>query len=112
MASPSRPGVHDEPHHHRSLGNGDIQLAITSDRQDATSTCNRIITGMPKRTAKALAHRILHEIEFAEGKRQRRPHAPPRVQGIAALHGLRPPRRHALQAAAGAPALQSKGPAA
>ena len=30
------------------LGNGDIQLAITSDRQDATSTCNRIITGMPR----------------------------------------------------------------
>jgi hypothetical protein len=76
MASPSRPGVHDEPHHHRSPGNGDIQLAITSDRQDATSTCNRIITGMPKRTAKALAHRILHEIEFAEGKRQRRPTRP------------------------------------
>lgn len=59
-----------------ALGNGDIQLAISSDRPDQKSTCNRIITGMSKRTARALANRILHEIDFAEGKRSRRPGTP------------------------------------
>lgn len=96
------------------LGNGDIQLAITSDRQDATSTCNRIITGMPKRTAKALAHRILHEIEFAEGKRQRRP-STPHLAFKELLPCMDCGRRDATPCPgrSGRPCpLQSKGPAA
>ena len=59
-----------------ALGNGDIQLAITSDRPDKVNKANRIITGLPQRTARALANRILHELDFAEGKRDRRPSTP------------------------------------
>lgn len=56
-----------------ALGGGDIQLAFWrkvggKDRQ--------LITGLAKRQARALANRILHEIDHAEGKRAKRPSNP------------------------------------
>lgn len=56
-----------------ALGNGDISLAImptTAGKPDIT------IVGIPKRQARALANRILHEIDYAEGRRLKRPSTP------------------------------------
>lgn len=57
-----------------ALGNGDVQIAITRDIANAKRTS--IITGIPKRQAVAMANRILHEVDFAEGKKSRRPGNP------------------------------------
>ena len=54
-----------------ALGNGDIQLAFCFP--GATTA---VLTGIPKRQARAIAMRILHEIEYAEGRRPRRPGNP------------------------------------
>lgn len=54
-----------------ALGNGDIQLAFCFPH--ATSA---VLTGIPKRQARAIAMRILHEIDYAEGHRPRRPSSP------------------------------------
>lgn len=53
------------------LGNGDIGLAFCF--KGAKSA---VLTGIPKRQARAIANRILHEIDYAEGKRPRRPGTP------------------------------------
>ena len=54
-----------------ALGNGDVQLSFC--RKDTKAA---YMTGIPKRQARAIAHRILHEIDFAEGRRSRRPSSP------------------------------------
>lgn len=54
-----------------ALGGGDIQLSLCFPGATAA-----VLTGIPKRQARAIANRILHEIEFAEGKRHRRPSSP------------------------------------
>ena len=63
---PSRTGLYID-----ALGNGDIQLAVSF--AGATSA---VLTGIPKRQARAIAMRILHEIDYAEGKKPRRPGSP------------------------------------
>ena len=52
-----------------ALGEGDISMAVI--RGDKI-----VIVGIPKRQARALANRILHEIDYAEGNRARRPSCP------------------------------------
>lgn len=37
---------------------------------------NSVLVGLARRQAKAFANRILHEIDFQEGKRDRRPSTP------------------------------------
>lgn len=54
-----------------ALGNGDVQLAFCFP--GATTA---VLTGIPKRQARAIAMRILHEIDYAEGLRPRRPSSP------------------------------------
>ncbi len=53
------------------IGTRQIQIAIQNG-----ATGNHVLTIMPHRQARAFANRILHEIEFAEGKRDRRPSTP------------------------------------
>lgn len=53
-----------------SLGEGDLTLSLFRNGKD------HITTGIPKRQARALANRIIHELDFAEGRRQRRPSSP------------------------------------
>lgn len=54
-----------------ALGNGDVQLAFCF-----AGASSVVLTGIPKRQARAIAMRILHEIDYAEGKRARRPSSP------------------------------------
>lgn len=65
-AKPNRTGLFID-----ALGGGDIQLAFCF--QGARSA---VLTGIPKRQAKAIANRILQEIAYAEGKAARRPGSP------------------------------------
>lgn len=58
-----------------ALGGGDITLSVARG-DSSTKERRHVITGMPKRQARALANRILHEIEYAEGRRARRPSSP------------------------------------
>ena len=53
------------------IGTGQVQIAIQN-----SATGKHVLTIMPHRQARAFANRILHEIEFAEGKRTRRPSTP------------------------------------
>lgn len=62
----SRTGLMIDP-----LGGGDIQIALCFPNAKAA-----VLTGIPKRQARAIANRILHEIEYAEGTRSRRPSSP------------------------------------
>lgn len=57
-----------------ALGNGDISMAVGRDVEQGGGKMT--IVGLPKRQARALANRILHEIAYAEGKRPRRPSSP------------------------------------
>ena len=52
-----------------TLGDGDLSISVHRDDKV-------MIVGVPKRQARALANRILHEIDFAEGRRDRRPGTP------------------------------------
>jgi hypothetical protein len=56
-----------------ALGDGDITLGVF--RNDPHEE-KMIIVGIPRRQAKAIAIRILHEIDYADGKRARRPSSP------------------------------------
>ncbi len=59
-----------------ALGKGDIQLGFCFPGATAA-----VLTGIPKRQARAIANRILHEIDYAEGRKPRRPGPPPhRIQ--------------------------------
>lgn len=53
------------------IGKSQIQLFVVN-----RFTGNYVLTIIPKRQARAFANRILHEIEYAEGKRVRRPSTP------------------------------------
>lgn len=54
-----------------ALGDGNIQLAFCFPGAKVA-----VLTGIPKRQARAIANRILHEIDYAEGRRPRRPSEP------------------------------------
>jgi hypothetical protein len=49
---------------------GGVQIFIINGNGDA------VVVGLPKRQAKAFANRILHEIDFQDGQRARRPSTP------------------------------------
>lgn len=49
---------------------GGVQLFIKNGNEDA------VVVGLPKRQARAIANRILHELDFQDGRRERRPSTP------------------------------------
>jgi hypothetical protein len=49
---------------------GGVQLFIKNGNEDA------LVVGLPKRQARAFANRILHELDFQDGRRERRPSTP------------------------------------
>lgn len=49
---------------------GGVQLFIKNGNEDA------VVVGLPKRQARAFANRILHELDFQDGRRERRPSTP------------------------------------
>lgn len=49
---------------------GGVQICIRNGNGDS------VLVGLPKRQAKAFANRILHEIDFQDGRRARRPSTP------------------------------------
>lgn len=58
-----------------NLGGGDIKISAFRDTGEP-ALGKALTLGIPKRQARAIANRILHEIDFAEGKRARRPSEP------------------------------------
>lgn len=54
-----------------AFGNGDVQLSFCFKGAKMA-----VLTGIPKRQARAIANRILHEIDYAEGRKARRPSSP------------------------------------
>lgn len=49
---------------------GGVQLFLKNGNEDS------VVVGLPKRQARALANRILHELDFQDGRRERRPSTP------------------------------------
>jgi hypothetical protein len=49
---------------------GGVQLFIKNGSEDF------VVVGLPKRQARAFANRILHELDFQDGRRERRPSTP------------------------------------
>lgn len=49
---------------------GGLQLFIKNGNEDA------MVIGLPKRQARAFANRILHELDFQDRRRKRRPSTP------------------------------------
>lgn len=49
---------------------GGVQIFIRNGNGDS------VLVGLPKRQAKAFANRILHECDFQDGRRARRPSSP------------------------------------
>lgn len=49
---------------------GGVQLFIKNGNEDF------VVVGLPKRQARAFANRLLHELDFQDGRRERRPSTP------------------------------------